>query len=263
MKNIFEAYKLFFMDLLRAISHYNFWLAYSAQDIKNKYTRSIIGPFWNTITIGLIILVVGPLYGMIFGNSGGDYYLHFGIGIIFWNFISSTISDSTLLFISESPYLKQTDLSPLIHIIRMISRNTIMFFHNLIVVILLYFLFNDFYFDSMLIFISFPLLIILLFLICFLCAIITLRFRDFGPLVSNITQLGLFLTPIFWVQSNDIRSVYLLLNPFNYMLDITRGCFNGQFKISSLLMIFLLILLLFNLSVFVYYKYRKRIVYWI
>lgn len=53
------------------------------QDIKQRYRRSKVGPFWITISMGVMIASIGIVFGQIFNSPMKEYLPHLAAGIIF------------------------------------------------------------------------------------------------------------------------------------------------------------------------------------
>ena len=132
----------FIKELQKSFSMWNFWFIYGNQDVKNKYTRSIIGPWWITIAIMVTVFAMGPLYAKILnvgdGSNMGVYLMHLSTGLVFWFFISGTIAESTTAFISHESIIKQTNSSFFVYIFRVVYRNLIALGHNLVLVFIFY-----------------------------------------------------------------------------------------------------------------------------
>ena len=62
------------------------------------------------------------------------------------------------------------------------------------------------------------------FWVSFIVAIISLRFRDFPPIIQSIMRLAFFATPIIWIERDlgDFGGLLLLINPFLWFLKIVR-----------------------------------------
>ena len=62
------------------------------------------------------------------------------------------------------------------------------------------------------------------FWVSFIVAIISLRFRDFPPIIQSIMRLAFFATPIIWIERDlgDFGELLLLINPFLWFLKIVR-----------------------------------------
>ena len=57
-------------------------------DIKGLYRRSVIGPFWLTISMGVTAATLGVVFGSIFKTPMETLLPSITGGLIFWAFIS-------------------------------------------------------------------------------------------------------------------------------------------------------------------------------
>ena len=59
-----------------------------------------------------------------------------------------------------------------------------------------------------------------------LCA----RFRDIPPMITNLVQVALFLTPIMWKKEmlGRYEWTHADLNPFHHFIEIVRAPLLGQ-----------------------------------
>ena len=49
------------------------WGRLGWQDIRRRYRRSTLGPFWITISMGMLVGILGMLYGGLFKVEAADY----------------------------------------------------------------------------------------------------------------------------------------------------------------------------------------------
>jgi len=129
--------RTFTQDITQSLSFWRYWVGISIVDIKNKYSRTVLGPIWVTGTVAITIFAMGPLFGIIFQRPIDSYLLHLSTGMVFWIYISSCISESCGAFIENITIIKNTNKPLYIYIFRIISRNTIVLLHNLIIPILI------------------------------------------------------------------------------------------------------------------------------
>ncbi len=247
------------------LDKFGFWYFYAYQDIKNKYSRSVLGPLWVSFSVAVTIFAMGPLYGGLFGAVDYKYYLYLATGIVSWYYISGTLGESATAFTAHEVFIKQTNIPLSAYVLRICIRNLLILFHNLIVLMLVYVWVNGFDYK---IFLIIPLLIeifTLLYFSAIVLAFFCARFRDLIPLVSNFLQLAMFLTPIFWmVSSESNRSVYTQLNPFYYLVSAFRAPFGiGEITIKFQLILFLGIWVIGALALSIIRKFSKRVVYWV
>lgn len=235
--------------------------------MKNKYSRSYLGPLWVTISMSVTVLAMGPLYSSLFGNQVHGYALYLSTGLIFWAFISTSISESCDVFINSSSFIKQTDFPLFIYILRLLARNVILLMHNLVIPIFLLLIGGNVDFTLFLRLITLlPLLIffisIFLFFVCIVTSIMCTRFRDLSPMVQSGLQLIMFLTPVFWgIGDGRHSSLYILFNPFYYLIDSARYIFDIPDSSLHPRAIALFSIVMVPLAMLTYKKLSSRMVY--
>ena len=139
-----KRYRLAFDDFFTALQNWQIWLLLSWQDIRLRYRRSQLGPFWITISMAVTIYTMGFLYGHIFKMNLQEYFPYLTGGMLTWALISSLLNESTNTFIEAESYIKQIKLPYTTYIFRMTTRNVIIFLHNIVIIIPLIFIFHLF-----------------------------------------------------------------------------------------------------------------------
>ena len=118
------------------------WLMLATQDIKLRYTRSSIGPIWATIRTAITIYTTGFLYGHLFKTNVNEYLPYIASGIIGWGFINTLIVESSSIYIESARYIKNQEVFLSVFMVRLVVRNLIVLFHNLIAFIPILLFFN-------------------------------------------------------------------------------------------------------------------------
>ena len=80
-------------------------------EVKLKYDRSILGPFWISISMVILILGLSYAYGSIFDLSAIKSLPWIASGVVAWQFITTTIEESCQKFIT--PESLNINLSPI------------------------------------------------------------------------------------------------------------------------------------------------------
>src|SRR5262245_33855549 len=106
------------------------------QDIKQRYRRSVIGPFWITISYGAMVAGMGPLYGRLLQQDVSAYLPYLAVSFVVWFLISGIINDACNAFIGAEGYIKEVRLPLTVHVLRIVWRNVIIFVHNCLIVII-------------------------------------------------------------------------------------------------------------------------------
>jgi lipopolysaccharide transport system permease protein len=211
-------------DLKQSLVQHQMWLSLGLLEVKQRYRRSVLGPWWITISMLIFILAMGKIFSRLFAQNAADYIPYFTAGFLFWSFISTTINESTELLKSSGTFIKQIKLPYNIYFLKFFVRNFIILAHNFVVffIVMLYYKLNP----GWTVFLVIPGLLILfanLYWISLLVALVSARFRDMIPIITTSLQILFFITPISWTPKLlGENSIIVKLNPIVYLLDIVR-----------------------------------------
>lgn len=259
--------QLALQDIREGLSSWRIWTLLSWQDIRLRYRRSQLGPFWLTISMAITIYMMGFLYGHLFHLAIRNYFPFLAAGMLVWNFISFIIIDSTNAFIVSEHFLKQMKLPYSVFILRIISRTFIIFLHNIVVLVPLFFIFHIQLTLAM--FMVIPGLLLLFvnaFIYGLLLAILGTRYRDLGQLINSLIQVIFFLTPIMWSPSTLPQKYQILIwiNPFAQYIEILRAPLVGMMPaLYSIIFVLMMTVIGMGLALAVLARTRHRIVYWL
>lgn len=260
-------YKNAVEDIVRGARSNSLWIVFAWNDIKVRYIRSLLGPFWITISTALMVGLMGPLYGVLFGLPAVEFVVYLSVSFVIWTFISTTITEASQIFIVSDAYIKQIALPFSFYIYRLIARNGIIFFHNSV---LLFFAFmfaqNKDGYALLLLPIGIVLVVGNLLWIVTLLAILGARYRDVNQLVINMVQISFFLSPIMWKADMLPKSkqFLLLFNPLYHLVEIIRAPILGNFaNVYSYIFMSTFMVLGMWLTFYIFSSYRNRIAYWI
>lgn len=253
-------------DLKSGVGSIYIWPMLGWLEIKQRYRRSALGPFWLTLSSGVMIASMGPLYGRLFNIDLSNYLPFLAVSLILWAMISGLITESCQVFIAAEGFIKQIKLPYTVHVMRVIWRNLIIFAHNLIVVVAVLLIFPP---DMNWQLLLFPLAVLLVavnavwvgLLLGLLCA----RFRDIPPIVSSLLQVAFFLTPVMWKPEMLGRHQWTLQwNPLYYFLEIVRAPLLGQ-GLNPQLWIGAALITVggYALTLVFFSRFRARIPYWV
>ena len=118
------------LDVVQGARARYLWGLLGWQDIRRLYRRSVLGPFWLTISMGMLVGALGTLYGALLKVGIADYLPFLALGFITWTLISGLITDGCSAFISAESIIKQVDLPLSVHVYRLIWRHLVIFCHN-------------------------------------------------------------------------------------------------------------------------------------
>lgn len=254
-------------DIIRGLRAWPFWTLIGWYDIKQRYRRTTLGPLWITISMGLLTLVLGVIYGSIFNKPIGDYLVYLSAGIITWFFVSSTVMEGSTVFIAAEGIIKQGSIPLSIHIYRAIWRNLIVLIHNVLVLIILFVLFRPVLSINLLLLpLGIFLLVANLLMTILILGLVSTRFRDIPQMIGSMMQVLFYITPILYEPSQLPTRIRLiaLYNPVYHVIEVFREPLIGEtptlinysVAISSMVIGGTIAFLLFR-------RFRARIAYWV
>lgn len=260
--------KLAWQDLIESLKKWPVFFMLAYQDIKIRYQRSVLGPLWLTLSMAITVYSMGYLYAQLFNVNLQEYYPFLVTGMLGWSLILTLVLDYTDGFLVTNNLIKQIKLPYSLYIHRIATRNMLIFFHNLLVMIPIYIVFyKDIPINSCTLLLIPGLLLIYLnaFFYGMLIAMASARYRDIAQIIRSIMQVIFFLTPVMW-QPEGLRGkrhVLVDINPFHAFLELIREPLLGKtpsLKHIAFVLIITLIGVLLSYKLFT--KFRTRIIYW-
>ncbi len=235
-------------------------------EILQRYRRSALGPFWLTISSGVLIGCLGPLYGRLLSMDLATYFPYLAISFIVWMYIGSLIIESCNAFIGGGGFITQLKLPLSVHILRNVWKNLLIFAHNVVIVLLVLLFYPPPL--SWELFLA-PLGIFFIaingiwsgILLGLLCT----RFRDVSQIVGSLMQIMFFLTPIIWkVEMLGKNQWIAQWNPFYHFMETVRGPLVGSgVNILSWTIVLGITVVGFMIAIVMFGRFRNRIVYWV
>ena len=218
------------LDIIQGARARYLWGLLGWQDIRRRYRRSVLGPFWLTISMGVLVGALGTLYGALLKVGIADYVPFLAFGFIIWTLISGVITDGCSAFISAESIIKQVGLPLSVHVYRLVWRHLVIFFHNAAIFVVVAAVFAIWPGWAGLL--ALPGLVLLCLngiWVGLLLGIISARFRDVPPIVASIVRILFFVTPIIWMpELMPGRALVLDFNPFFHFVEVVRAPLLGQ-----------------------------------
>lgn len=258
--------KLAVADLIEGMRAWGIWGLLGWQDVRQRYRRSILGPLWLTLSMGVMIGGLGYLYGDLFKTPLDDYIPYLTGGFVAWGLISTIIIESCTVFVAADGFIKQLRLPFSLYVFRLIWRNLIVFFHNALVFVVVAIIFK-LELGWQLAWLLPGLLIVAYtgFWLSFVLGSVSARFRDIPQIVSSIVQIVFFLTPIMWKpELVTQRPMFVQENPFFHYVELIRAPLLGREIAPDTWLITLGCSTVGSLLAFMFFiRVRRRISYWV
>lgn len=242
------------------------WWALAVQDLRQRYRRSVLGPFWITLSMAILVFAIGPLYSLLFKVPASEFIPHFALGLWLWNLLASLLTEGCQAFIQSDSLIRSIQLPYSVHVLRTLARNLMVFAHNTLAIVALALAFGLAPQASWWWALPGLLLIVLaalpaILLLAMACA----RFRDLPQIVASVLQVLFFVTPVIWQPDLLGARQYISdYNPFHWFIELVRAPILGTVPppwMYGACFVCALVLAIVALAVFL--RYRRRIAFWV
>jgi ABC-type polysaccharide/polyol phosphate export permease len=254
-------------DLWSGLLLWRLWVMFGWIDIRQRYRRALIGPFWITISMAVMVTTLGIIYSSLFHLDIQKFIPFLTTGFCAWFVIQASISEATLTFMQAEAVIKNTNLPLSVHLYRLLWRNAIVFAHNVVIMLGIYLFFEiNPGWDLLILIPGFALLMINLAAFSLVLAMICVRFRDAPPMITNLLQIVFFVTPILYNPAQLSPRLMPLAdwNPFYHLVLAVRGPLLGQGIPPETVAILLALAAISWLAAFALFRrFRSRIAYWL
>lgn len=265
-ENEMSAQALAVRDLVAGLQQWQLWGLMGWQDIRQRYRRSLLGPFWLTISMGVLVGTLGFLYGSLFGIDVEQYLPFIALGFLAWGLISGTISEGCTAFIHSAHYIQQIKLPFSTFVYWVVWRNLIIFAHNFVIYLVVAVIFGIWPgAAALLVLPGLALVIANATWVGLLFGMVCARFRDVPQIVTSLLQVAFFVTPIIWMpeQLGD-RIAFAQANPFFHFVELVRAPLLGHVPALSTWMVVLATTAGgWSLTLLLFRRFRNRISYWV
>ena len=125
-------------DIVDGFQKWRIWARLAWMGTREQYQRSVIGPFWITLSTLVMVLTFGLLYGRLMDRGLSEHLPYVAVGLVFWMLFSEILVKGCNVFISNGRMIQQLPLPLSIYLYRLITQELIVFAHNLIIVLVIF-----------------------------------------------------------------------------------------------------------------------------
>lgn len=255
-------------DFREGLAAFRLWGMLGWQDIRRRYQRSLLGPFWLTLNTAIMVGVIGILFKGLFYHQPLDQYLPFvGVKLVIWKMLAAMINDSCEAFTRASGILQQMRMPLTVLACRVVWRNLIIFAHNaLIIVVIVAFYGSGWHGGLWALPAALALIAVNGLWVAIVLGTLCARFRDVVQAVPSIVQIAFYLTPVLWPaqQLYADHGWLLLYNPFHHFIELVFApLFGGPFPALSWLVAAGITAAGLGAALAVMALWRRRVPYWV
>lgn len=259
------AFSKAFRDLVDGAGFFRVFGRLAWQEIKLRYKRSTLGPFWITLSMMIMIYFMGIVYASLFKMDLTTFFPYLASGMIIWQFFLALVMEGLDCFIESEGMIKQISIPYSFYVYKVVYRNILVMAHQVVGLIPIFLYFNVSS-NLPLCFLGLTLFMAIAFFGVILFGLLGARYRDVKNIVQSVLNVLFFVTPVMWIPGmlSGRKLILVQLNPVYHMLNLIRSPLLGQeiptvsWQACSLLLLFMM-----GLSLTLFGKYRRRIPFWL
>lgn len=234
-------------------------------DMRHRYVRSLLGPFWMSLQMAIVVAVLGSVIGQM---SNADMLARLpmlALSMTAWTFLNSVVLDLTTALQNSASLIRDRALPPVIFLLQCSFRQGLFALHNACVPLLLWLLLTPHDLSGALAALpGLSLFVICTFGLSLVLGALATRYRDLKPIIESTLMLAFLASPVIW--SSDIinhRSTVMRLNPLTHLFAVWREPLVGaHVDATSIIYVLVALALLLCASVLTLVHLRKA-AFWI
>ncbi|HEY0422236.1 MAG TPA: ABC transporter permease, partial [Rhodopila sp.] len=168
-------------------------------DIRLRYRGSMLGPFWLTISTGVMVTALGLLYSTLFNINVRDYLPFLALSQVLWGFLAAIVSEGCSIFTDAEGVIRSVRMPFFVFSMRALIRNSIALGHNILVIVVVFAIFSMWPgMDALMAIPGLMIWVVDALALTLMLGAFCARFRDIQPIVNSVMQIAFFMTPVIW-----------------------------------------------------------------
>lgn len=259
--------KNFFYDLNAGVKAFRQIFLICLFDANSRYKRTFLGPFWPILAVSFGSLGIAMLWGIIFKMDLRVAIPQITIGFIIWYYLAATVVEGASCFVDQKTTFLSQKLPLSFFPLMTLTKNTVVFFKSLTVVLVILLVFPPEKYTNLLYFpICFLISFINLFFMVYFIGFFSTRYRDLAVLIQSLMPILFFLSPVvFKVEYlGEGMEWVMLINPLSVILISIREPLLGHYPEPFYVYVQLIMLAFFFFAVLLLFaKKHKNLPFWL
>ncbi len=256
------------IDLVKGWRMDEVWRAFAWDEIQNRYRRSIFGVAWIFLSFIIFVGGIAIFFGGFSSKDGVAFMAFVALGFSLFQFIISIITDGCNVFRLSATWIKSSTLPYSIYVYMSVSRSLFPFLIHIVTTIGGMAVFGqlELRWEALA---AIPALAIIMLNAVpaqMLLGTIAARYRDITHLVTSITRILFFATPVLWVleEQSGFRAKLAEMNPLTHYIEIFRApLLGGEARALSWYVVIGCTLFLWITAIAVMAQLRRRLPFWV
>lgn len=238
----------------------------AASDLRARYRRSVLGPFWMTLGTAAGTLGLGLVWSELLRMDRASFVPSLTAGLIMWQLLSGGMIEATTTYWRQAALIRNLSMPLSMPPIQTVLKHLINFAHNLPVLLAVGLMFDVPVTRYTLL--ALPCLLLLaanLLWIALLLGMLGARFRDLEYVLVAAMPVLMFLSPVFYRPDYlPFSAHFIWFNPFSHLIELIRYPLLGTAPPGFVLLTNALMCLGgWSATLWLFNAKRNRIAYWL
>ena len=234
-------------------------------DMRHRYVRSVLGPFWMSLQMAIMVAVLGSVIGHFSSTSTISRLPMLALSLTAWTFLSGVVLDATTALQNSASLIKDRALPPVIFLLQCSFRQALFALHNACVPLILWLLVaRNEVAGAIEALPGLALFVACTFGSSLVLGALATRFRDIKPIIESTLTLGFLSSPIVWTpEMIDHGAMITRLNPLTHLFAVWREPLATGHAAATSIVYVLLCLALVALASIVTLVHLRKAAFWI
>ena len=193
-------------------------------DMRHRYVRSLLGPFWMSLQMAIVVAVLGSVIGQMSNADVLTRLPMLALSMTAWTFLNSVVLDATTALQNSASLIRDRALPPVIFLLQCTFRQGLFALHNACVPLVLWLILSPHDLSHALAALPGLLLFVIsTFALSLVLGAMATRYRDLKPIIESTLMLAFLASPIIWSSEMiNHSSTVMRINPLTHLFAVWR-----------------------------------------
>src|SRR5262245_58989792 len=122
-------------DVANGLHNWRLWHLMGVGVLRRRYSRSRIGQFWITLSMGIMVIALGLTWSVLWRVQVADILPLIAVSLVLWTFMTGVLADACTTIINSSQYFLNQHMSVSTPIYSLIYSHGIIMLHNALIIL--------------------------------------------------------------------------------------------------------------------------------
>lgn len=229
-------------------------------DMRHRYVRSLLGPFWMSLQMAIVVAVLGSVIGQMSNTDTAARLPMLALSMTAWTFLNGVVLDATTALQNSASLIRDRALPPIIFLLQCTFRQALFALHNACVPLALWLFLSSHDLSGALPAIpGLMLFVACTFALSLVLGAVATRYRDVKPIIESTLMLAFLASPVIWSgEMVNQHATVVRINPLTHLFAVWREPLSGgHVDAASIVYVLLALAFLICASVLTLLHLRK------